>query len=360
LNSAAPDGGGPESFAELVGSGDGAQARVRIAPGVGNTVFELSDSRIGQGRNLLHFPGGLARLGQYARNRELGGIPFLYPWANRLAGDYFRFEGRRYELSAGEERGRSLWRDANGLPLHGLLLKSALWRTIECRAFPDGAVHRARLDFSTPELLAHFPFRHTLETQQRLSYDAATGGLRLRIETSVTNTDAERFPLAFGYHPYLSFAPHSRAEIRLTIPAEHALRTDRRLIPTGRLDPAAVVWPEADRTGYLATRELDHGFSGLVRGPNRTADFVLETPDHRCSVRFGSAYTVAVVYAPIGGSRTVRRSDDPAHAFVCFEPMLGPTNACNLSAAGQWPALPVVAPGATFTASFEIAVASRA
>ena len=53
------------------------------------------------------------------------GIPLLYPWANRLSAWRFAVAGREIAIDPGAT---PLRRDANGLPMHGLLSAAAGWR----------------------------------------------------------------------------------------------------------------------------------------------------------------------------------------------------------------------------------------
>ena len=87
------------------------------------------------------------------------GIPLLYPWANRLSAMRYTAAGRSVDL----ESSPLIRRDANGLPIHGLLSASRHWRVAAADADADRARLRAELAFgSHPELLAAFPFPHDL------------------------------------------------------------------------------------------------------------------------------------------------------------------------------------------------------
>ncbi len=370
----------------------------RIAVGIGNTLCYFGHPTILDGRNLLHFPWHDLRA--YRENRELGGNPFLYPWANRLDRDGFEFHGQRYDFPDTPERGGGgdgaqpatgssdqaagdpFWRDGNGLPLHGLLLKSDRWRTISAppdasnasdsfdsfERDGDSVAHRAEqiFDESHPGYEC-FPFTHRIEVEHRLNFDPRRG-LRLRVTTRVENRGEKILPLSFGYHPYFSYAGFARDQVRLDLPARFCLDTDDSLLPTGRLIPTENRWPSR-RDFALAGHNFDHGFTGLERAgrqstegpPSRNAsgaapraEFRMATPGHEVSVAFGAGYDVAVIYAPYDEQAT--------QEFVCFEPMLAPTNAlgsagAKIANAGDdtgWPRLRSLAPGASFSAEFEI------
>src|SRR5262245_63253712 len=78
------------------------------------------------------------------------GIPFLYPWANRIAGFGYDALGRRVQL---DRASPLLELDQNGLPIHGVLKRWGRWEQLG-----DEAVE---LDWAAyDELLEAFPFPH--------------------------------------------------------------------------------------------------------------------------------------------------------------------------------------------------------
>src|SRR5215831_19027099 len=85
-----------------------------------------------RGAELLGQRGGLAK---YAASGSTMGIPLLHPWANRLSGFSYTVGDRTVQLDA---QSRLLHRDANGLPMHGLLAAYPGWR-VAARAADDTA-----------------------------------------------------------------------------------------------------------------------------------------------------------------------------------------------------------------------------
>ena len=71
------------------------------------------------GKNILYHPPDLS---------ELGGIPFLAPWADLLDEQAFWANGKRYgfNMGLGNVRGER--------PIHGLLTDSPLWQVTEVAA----------------------------------------------------------------------------------------------------------------------------------------------------------------------------------------------------------------------------------
>lgn len=121
-----------------------------FVPGAGMVGCSLRH----RGEELLGQRGGLRH---YVRERSTMGIPLLHPWANRLAEMRFPVAGREVNLDAASPPPS---RDANGLPMHGLLAAAEGWSveghkgTIE-----GGGVLLGRFDFAADDrLLEAFPF----------------------------------------------------------------------------------------------------------------------------------------------------------------------------------------------------------
>jgi aldose 1-epimerase len=89
------------------------------------------------------------------------GIPLLYPWANRLSRLQYRAAGRQVSLDSSSSR---VHFDDHKLPMHGVPWSQLQWNVISSHA--DALT--ARLDWSSEELLAIFPFPHHVEMAVRL------------------------------------------------------------------------------------------------------------------------------------------------------------------------------------------------
>lgn len=251
---------------------------------------------------------------------KLGGIPLLAPWANRLDGDAYFANGSRYRLNPDVIEIR---RDANGLPIHGLLAFCQGWRVVKKSAYSV----TSRLEFwREPRWMAQFPFAHNLELTHRLDPTS------LQVEIAVENLASEPMPLCIGFHPYFRLSDSPRDEWTLRIAARERVVLSDKLIPTGATSPADLAQPFP-----LAGSALDAVFSGLTGD-----EFVAQGRSQRISVRFGPKFPVAIVYAPAGES------------FFCFEPMTALTNAFNLDHAGIRAGLQHIGPGETWSESFRV------
>ncbi|MGV0872378.1 aldose 1-epimerase [Mycolicibacterium sp. XJ879] len=249
---------------------------------VGTSLADAGDEFLGQRRGL----------DAYVTSGKTMGIPFLYPWANRLSDNTYSVDDAVVTLTAGAGGVRT---DEHGAPIHGVLAAYPGWLVT---ARSENSL-TAVLDYGgKPRLLASFPFPHLLV------HSVALDERKLTIETTVMATTSASVPLCFGYHPYLTIPGVPREQWRLTTPAMRRLPVDDRGIPTGGHQE----WHGG--TEPLGRVEYDDGFDNVPDG----AVFSLSGGDHRLDVRFEAGYPAAQIFAP--------GSDD----VVCFEPMAAPTD----------------------------------
>ena len=271
-----------------------------------------------RGVELLGQRGGLTK---YASSGSTMGIPLLHPWANRLSGLAYTVGGRTVRL---DPTSSLLHRDANGLPMHGLLAAYPGWQVTARAADDSGARLSAVLDFSADAaLLAAFPFPHTL------ALDLALRDATLTIAATLRPTGDTAVPVSFGFHPYLQLPDVERAAWHVEAPVRRRLRLDARMIPTGESE-AIVIEP-----GALGARSFDDLCTDLAR----PARFVLAGGGRRITVVFDDGYRFAQLYSPAAAS------------LICFEPMTAPTNALVSGSS-----LPLAQPGGEYRAGFAITV----
>jgi aldose 1-epimerase len=284
-----------------------------FVPQLGMVVASLRHA----GDELLDRRSGLHA---YRDTGAVMGVPFLHPWANRLARDELVVQGRRVRLPGPP----LVRRDEHGLPIHGMLGAHPGWSVHQVDA--DG--HAARLvagfDFAADAgLLAAFPFPHELVV------DAALSPRSLRIATTVRATGPGAVPIAFGYHPYLRLPASDRAEWQVRMPSRRHLELDDNGLPTGR-------------GGLRGSTAFPLGHAGFDDGYDRIEDgagFSVSAGGREIAVTHERGYPAAQVFSPA------------AAPFICFEPMTAPANAL-CSGDG----LRFVAPGESFTAAFSISV----
>jgi aldose 1-epimerase len=251
-----------------------------------------------------------------ALKRSTAGIPFLHPWANRLAGFHYRAAGRDVTLDPSSPL---LHFDASGLPIHGVPWPLLSWEVIEARE----SRLAARLEWSREDLLSVFPFRHRLEMIVSLAPDALT------IETMLFADGDGPVPVSFGFHPYLRLPGLSRANWRLREPLMRRLALDNKHIPTGEEEPFGGL------DIMLGDLDLDDGFA--LSGENQT--FSIAGAGRLIAAEWLEGYRYAQIYAPRGKD------------YAALEPMTAPTNAL-VSGNG----LRLIEPGNAFRAVFRIRV----
>jgi aldose 1-epimerase len=296
---------------------------VSIVPSIGNIAYSMKVN----GHEILYMP--TRSLVELKAHPGLGGVPFLAPWANRIDGLSYWANGKKYLLN--EDLG-SLRLDGNRLPIHGLVSFSPLWQIVGTKADRISASCTSRLEFwKHPELMAQFPFAHTIE----MTYDLHDGNLL--VETVLKNLSADPMPVAVGFHPYFQLDDAPRDDWHAHLAVREHLVLNEKVTPTGEKRPMDLPDPYP-----LAGHQLDDGFVGLVRGAGGDAEFWVKGKYQQITVSYGPKYTVAVVYAP------------PGKSFICFEPMSALTNGFNLAHDGLWDGLQSVPAGGKWLGMFEI------
>jgi aldose 1-epimerase len=309
---------------------------VSVLSSVGNIAFEMKVN----GHNVLQWP--YATLDQFRKRPGFNGIPFLGPWANRLDEQAFYANGRRYafDMALGNVRG--------AIPIHGLLTYANQWRVVSVQA--DGASARvtARLDFfREPLWMKQFPFAHTIEMTHALEDGV------LRVTTRIQNMSTEAMPVAIGFHPYFTLTDSTRDEWTISVGAKTHWLLAANKIPTGETQPIESFFPNP-RAAALKDFDLDHVFGDLVRDGSGRAVMTLKGKMQELDVVVGPNYRAMVIYAPKPPAAAPGTAAAPAQTrnFICFEPMVGITNAMNLAQKGLYKELQSIGPGGTWEESF--------
>ncbi len=300
-----------------------ALAIATIAVQVGNTLISFKN----QQQETIYFPYTLAA---YQENNKLAGNPFMHPWANRLQTDSISIKDAVHHFPSVAKH--LLYRDGNQLALHGLLLKSNQWKTVELKQTENSCYHIAELSFHQADLLSVFPFKHTIQIRHELTDNILT------ITTTIHNESDKSMPISFGYHPYFMLPPSHRNTASLTIPYKDILLVDDTMIPTGETIPKQQLFPFEDNRLVLDTHSLDHGFVNPTDSSDKSRCFKFD----KIEIGMDANYPVAQIYAPY-------HSEKP---YVCIEPMTAVTNALNTDTANLLPS------NETCVASFYIKIDS--
>ena len=267
-------------------------------------------TEVGAGLRLLeHTADGETRplLAGFAEHESVqhGAGQILVPWANRVAGGSYAFDGRTRQLDLTEP--------ARGNAIHGLT-RWMPWRATE------QAADRVRLELT---LFPHPGYPHTLEfaTEYRVGQDGLT------VATTARNTGEHAAPYGFGAHPYLTPGVPPEAgradEWTLHLPAERYLAVDERMIPCGGFDVDSSPY-DFRKPRSLAGSALDTAFGGLQRELDGIGRIRLSAPSGTAvTLWLGRGLEWVQVFtgdALAGGSR---------RGAVAVEPMSAPPDAFN-------------------------------
>jgi aldose 1-epimerase len=292
------------------------QTVVSIAPAIGNIAFSMKV----RGHEVLWWSPP-----------QMSGIPLLGPWANRLDEQAFWANGTRYpfDMTLGNIRG--------AIPIHGFVTMTDKWHVVSARADRSAAWVTSRLEFyREPAWMKQWPFAHTIEMTYRLQNGV------LEVATSIANLSSEPMPIAIGFHPYFQLTDSPRDEWTIAVAAKTHWKLTANKVPTGETEPIEQ-FLSAPHAAPLRDADLDDVFGDLERDGKGHAVMTVKGQAQRLDVTFGPNYRSAVVWAPKG------------RPFICFEPMVGITDAVNLAQRGLYKELQSVAPGQTWRESFWIA-----
>ncbi len=301
-------------------------SRARIAPSLGFNCFSFEAATTAGPLELLwsapDFVDGKAK-------PSGSGIPLMFPFAGRIRGTSFRFEGKTYPLTAG---------DALGNAIHGFVINRP-WRVAQQAEHRASGQFQASVDDRT--VLEHWPadFRITAD------YYFADGALVS--EFLIENPDSKPLPFGFGTHGYyrvpLGGASADDCLVRVPVKTHWELAG---LLPTGKRTSPPLVG-ELSRGMRFADTRLDDVFSDLACENHRCTTSIHDPVGRRTlEVTFDDLFAACVVYNP------------PHRQAVCIEPYTTVPDPFTLLEQGIDPHLQVLAPGKTFRARVETRLVS--
>lgn len=304
-------------------------AMARIAPELGFNCFEFLGSSEGDLVDVLWREPEFEMGGKRASG---SGIPLLFPFPGRIAGTTFHWDGRDFELTAGDGRGNAI---------HGFVHERP-WRVIAQSDTTATGQFQAAID--DPSLLDCWPsdFRVTA------TYDI--GPNRLRSSFVVENPGTRPLPCGFGTHPYfrlpLGGADAGQCTIQLPVSSMWELRN---MNPTGNLLPLSNA-ADYQQGQAFQTLQLDNVFGDLVfDSEQQLCRAVIEDPVSQCqlTMSFDSAFQACVAYTP------------PHREAICIEPLTCVPDSFRLERKGVKAGLRILQPGEKFAAQIELRCESR-
>ncbi|MDP6445690.1 MAG: aldose 1-epimerase [Pirellulaceae bacterium] len=254
------------------------------------------------------------------------GAPLLFPFPGRIPGTQLTWEGKSYELEAGDGRGNAI---------HGFV-HNRPWRNIE-RA-DNRVVGEFQASVDAPDVLDRWPADFHL----RVAYQLC--GNRLSCHVEATNPDDHPLPCGFGSHPYfrLPLGGESADDCRIQLPVRRQWELIE-MLPTGRITDV----PRAEelQAGLaFGQMQFDDVFTDLLAGDERVVATIHDPSSKRgVSVSFSNSFRECVVYNP------------PHRQAVCIEPYTCVPGAIALDDPTS-KGLMILQPGETWRASIDIAL----
>lgn len=215
------------------------------------------------------------------------GLPILFPYAGRVSGGQFTWQGRTYCLD----------------PVRHGLVRQHPWEIVE--RSDERIVCQITV---TPLGIAMvFPFHFTL----RLTYELGEQGLR--VSTKATN-DGEPFPYTFGFHPYF----HCPAGSSLRVPAAKRWLLSEEKFPLGDLIEVANIYDLRLAQVLTSQSMFDDIFTELSKDQQGMVSCSLISCFGETILAFSAKeYPHLCVYTPSG------------RTGVCLEPYTGAPDAFN-------------------------------
>jgi aldose 1-epimerase len=263
------------------------------------------------------------------RRPSSSGNPLLFPFAGRIRGAVYTFEGREYRLQPG---------DAFGNAIHGFVLNRP-WRVVEHDSARVVGEFQASVD--DPKILEHWPSDFRIQ----VSYEIR--GRRLRSDIRYENTGARAMPCGFGTHAYFRLPLAEGGTVGdtvITAPVDHYWELER-MVPTGRILAA-----RPDHSLACGMHLVDHQFDTAFTNMRPDADGLVRTQvadplsGRTLTQTFDRSFTQCVIYTP--GHRQA----------ICLEPYTCVPDAIRLAAAGHATGLQVLAPDEAFDTTIDLEV----
>jgi aldose 1-epimerase len=303
-----------------------AGSSAKILPGVGFNCFSFVSEVGGRQIDALYADPSFGARSELS----LHGIPLLFPFAGRIAGGTYAYEGVDYRIT-----GAALVFDGN--TAHGFVI-SRPWRVI--RQSEDEVVGEFQASIDDPSLLDQWPADFKIQVGYRVV------GNRLISEITLENPDQLPLPCGFGTHPYFRLPddPEAAAEAKIVVPA-NKIWTHVDLLPTGEIEDVS---GDSDMRDGVPFSTL--AFDGVLTGLNEDADgtvhtgVISERAGYLIEQRFDPRFRNCVVYTP------------QARTSVAIEPWTTTPNAFALIEQGIDPDLMVLQPGETWSTTIEIEV----
>jgi len=255
------------------------------------------------------------------------GIPLMFPFAGRIRGAQFDYNGKTYTLEA---------MDGIGNAIHGFVYNRP-WRVKSQEK--DRVVGEFQASVDDEALLELWPADFRITVEYRIA------GNTLSSEIQIENPDEKPLPFTFGTHPYFRIPVGGRVAddciVKVPVSTNWELSD---LLPTGIVGPS----PNVDKLAEgipAGEMRFDNVFGGLKFANHRLETSIRDPHSgRRVTQEFDDQFTACVVFNP------------PHREAVCIEPYTGLPDPFSLLKKGVEPHLRVLGPGESFRTRVEIRV----
>ena len=278
-------------------------SQARILPGLGFNCFSLQVPVNGEVVEALDAEAGFEK-GDQRGSRS--GIPWLFPFPNRIERGRYNWRGKDYQLPVS---------DAYGNAIHGFVMDRP-WRVVAADA--QTAVAEFQLSIDAPDRQLLWPSDFLIEVRYTLRQAC------LRADIRIVNAGDQALPWGLGTHPYFRAPLGSKSkagQCLVQVPAASNWELNDCL-PTGQQRPVE------------PARDLRHG--AALEG--------LKLDDVLTGIEITGGTVVTSLLDPAAGVAVTQVTDrifrecvvftPPGRPCVCLEPYTCVTNAINLEQQG--------------------------
>jgi len=263
---------------------------------------------------------------------DMNGIPLLFPFAGRLHGHSFEFEGKRFHITGARSR--------EGNVLHGFVISRA-WRI--AAQTNDSVTGEFQASIDDPSLLDQWPSDFHIQVTYRVAAN------QLICDVLIENPGTSNLPFGFGTHPYFRIQTYDGviSDPIVTVPANNVW-VHKESLPTGA--QRKVAGSEDLRSGV---RFSDLQFEGVLTDLQEESDGLAHTTIDD-SV---SGLRIEQTFAPVLRNCVVWAPDHKK--AIAIEPWSCLPNAFALNTEGVDTGLDILQPGETWATRITIAASSH-
>lgn len=222
------------------------------------TIIDVDLERLKKGRNM--------------------GIPILYPTPNRVSGDGFTFQGKKYKL---------IYKDTPIL-MHGIA-HHYNFQNIALEKKEDSVSIKGEfiIEKGTPSY-EHFPF------ESKLIIDIILVESSVYLKYQVINLGEKDLPFGIGFHPFFKKID----QVLLKINANQVYDCDANYYPNGELLPIKTLPYDVSTLTDAETYNFDHVFT-VIKNFEKDAEIVYKSLNISLILSSSDEFGHIVLYTPI-------------------------------------------------------------